>query len=202
MKCRSPAAARNREPIAAVLRDELPARGLVLEVASGTGEHAVHFARVFPALTWQPSDCDPEALASIAAWREAEIATGAADNLLPPIRLDVSKGDWPERPVAAILSINLVHISPPRAAEALFEGAGRLLASGAPLVLYGPFLEQATATAASNIAFDASLRAREPSWGLRDIAWLDRLGTESGLARTRRIAMPANNLMLVYRRDG
>ena len=196
-KLHAPATARNREPIAQVLREELPSTGLVLEVASGTGEHAVHFARAFPALDWQPSDADPDALASIAAWRE-EDGTG---NLLPPITLDASQGDWPVAAADAVLSVNMVHISPPEAAEGLVSGAARILPPGGPLILYGPFLEDDVETAPSNSAFDRSLKARAARWGLRNVGWLDGLARAVGIERTRRVEMPANNLILIYRRQ-
>jgi hypothetical protein len=198
MKRQAPAAARNRDPIAAVLAEELPASGLVLEVASGTGEHAVHFADAFPALAWQPSDPDLAARESIEAWRVDE---GMA-NLRPPLDLDAASPAWPIERADAVLCINMVHISPVRATEGLLVGAARLLPTGSPLVLYGPYLEDDVATAPSNLAFDASLKARNPEWGLRSVAWLDRQSAERGFSRTRRTTMPANNLMLVYRRDG
>lgn len=196
MKHSAPAAIRNREPIAEVLREELPGRGLVLEIASGTGEHALHFARRFPALDWQPSDAEPQALASIEAWRIG----GAAANLRPPVMLDASGPDWPLTSAAAILCINMVHISPRSATAGLFAGAARLLLAGAPLILYGPYLERDVRTAASNLAFDRSLKLRDPRWGLRRVDWLDRLAQENGFERTRRVGMPANNVILVYRR--
>lgn len=196
MKRHAPAAGRNREPIAAVLTEELPSSGLVVEVASGTGEHAVHFARTFPRLQWQPSDPDPAALESVAAWREAV----RLPNLLPPIRLDASDAAWPVASADAVLCINMIHISPVAATVGLVTGAARLLAPGSPLVLYGPFFEEGVETAPSNLAFDASLQARDPEWGLRSVEWLDRVASEEGFRRSRRVAMPANNLTLVYRR--
>ena len=195
MKRHAPAAARNREPIAAVLAEELPEAGLVLEVASGSGEHAVHFAQVFPGLQWQPSDPDPAAGESIAAWR----GEAGPANLLAPLALDAASPDWPIARADAVLCINMIHISPVAATEGLFAGAARLLAPGAPLILYGPFLEAEVETAPSNLEFDAGLRARNSDWGLRTAEWLDALAGEVGLRRTRRVAMPANNLMLVYR---
>ena len=196
MKRHAPAAGRNREPIAAVLTEELPSSGLVVEVASGTGEHAVHFARTFPRLQWQPSDPDPAALESVAAWREAV----RLPNLLPPIRLDASDPAWPVASADAVLCINMIHISPVAATVGLVTGAARLLAPGSPLVVYGPFFEEGVETAPSNLAFDASLQARDPEWGLRSVEWLDRVASEEGFRRSRRVAMPANNLTLVYRR--
>jgi hypothetical protein len=196
MKRHAPAAERNREPIAAVLTEELPAEGLVLEIASGTGEHAVQFARTFPRLTWQPSDPDPEALESIAAWRAEE---GLA-NLREPIVLDAAVGDWPVAADDAVLCINMIHISPIAATEGLLAGARALLAPGAPLILYGPYLETGVETAPSNLEFDLWLKRRDPAFGLRSAEWLDGLAAGHGFARTRRVAMPANNLTLVYRR--
>lgn len=193
----APATLRNRDPILAVLKEELPASGTVLEVASGTGEHAVHFAASLPALRWQPSDADEGALASIAA----HAADAALPNLLPALRLDASSASWPVSRVDAIVCCNMVHIAPWSSAEGLFAGAGRVLAQGAPLVLYGPFVEAGVATAPSNVAFHESLKARDPRWGLRDVAALDELAARSGLVRTRRVAMPANNLTLVWRRS-
>ena len=196
MKRHAPAAGRNREPIAAVLTEELPSTGVVLEVASGTGEHAVHFARTFAHLVWQPSDPDPAARASIAAWREES----GLPNLRPPLALDAMAADWPIEAAAAVVCINMVHISPVAATEGLLRGAGRLLAAGSPLILYGPYLEDGLAAASSNLEFDRSLRERNAEWGLRRVAWLDALAAEHGFTRTRRVAMPANNLTLVYRR--
>jgi SAM-dependent methyltransferase len=196
MKRHAPAAARNRDPIAAVLAKELPASGLVLEIASGTGEHALHFAAMFPSLQWQPSDPDPDSRASIRAWRDG----ADLPNLLPPLTLDASAPHWPLDQADAVVCINMVHISPPSATLGLLSAAGRLLREGAPLVLYGPYLEDGVATAPSNIAFDQSLRARDESWGLRRVEWMDDLAAANGFTRTRRVAMPANNLVLVYRR--
>lgn len=196
MKQHAPAAARNREPITAVLAQELPASGLVLELASGTGEHAVHFAAAFPAIVWQPSDPDSAARASIAAWR----AEAGLPNLMDPIALDAAAPDWPIARADAMVCINMIHISPWQSAEGLFAGASRLLPADAPLVLYGPYFEADVKTAPSNLAFDASLRARNPAWGIRDLAAVDRLAQRHGFVRARRVAMPANNLTLVYRR--
>ena len=189
----APAALRNREPIAEVLADWLPEHGLVLEIASGTGEHAVYFAERFPELEWQPSDLHPDALTSIAAWR-----AGRA-NVREPVVLDASSNQWPVDRAEAVLSINMVHISPWAAALGLIAGAGRVLAPGAPLILYGPWLDDAIPTAASNLAFDADLKARDPAWGLRRVE--DFAAAARGrfaLVETR--AMPANNLMLLLRR--
>lgn len=196
MKREAPAAARNREPIADVLAGELPDSGLVLEIASGTGEHVIHFASRFPQLRWQPSDPDAEALASIAEWCE----DAGLPNIAPPLRIDASAGDWPVGQADAIICINMVHISPIAASEGLVAAAGRLLPEGAPLILYGPWLEAGVETAESNWAFDASLKSRNPKWGLRDTAWMDALAASQGLRRTHRVEMPANNIMLVYRK--
>ena len=196
MKRHAPAAGRNREPIAAVLTEELPPSGLVLEVASGTGEHAVHFARTFPHLRWQPSDPDPAARDSIETWRED---VGLA-NVLPPLDLNAADTAWPLAQAAAVLCINMAHISPISATEGLVAGAARLLGRDAPLILYGPWLEADVETAPSNLAFDADLKSRCPEWGLRQVEWLDRIAAGAGFRRTRRVAMPANNLILVYRK--
>ena len=197
MKRHAPATARNSEPLAEVLAGELPNEGLVLEIASGTGEHAVFMARRFPALDWQPSDCATDALHSVDAWaQEAGLA-----NLRPAIALDAAAGEWPVEQADAILCVNMVHISPWQATVGLFEGAGRVLASGAPLILYGPFLEADVDPAPSNLAFDESLKTRDPAWGLRQVGELDGLARANRLSRAARHIMPANNLVLVYRRN-
>ena len=191
----APATERNREPIAQVLGGVLPARGRVLEVASGTGEHVVHFARAFPDIVWQPSDPDPGALASIAAWKaEAGLA-----NVLEPIRLDAA-GPWPAVEADAILCINMVHISPWAATEGLMRGAGEMLKPGAPLILYGPYRRAGVPTAPSNEAFDASLRARDPEWGLRTVEAVAAEALAQGLELERLVEMPANNLTLAFRK--
>jgi hypothetical protein len=190
----APATLRNRDAITDVLRTVLPERGLVLEVASGSGEHAVHFARAFPAFDWQPTDPDPAALASIAVWS----ADAALPNLRPPLRLDAAAQAWPLDGADAVLCINMVHISPWAATVGLFRGCERVLQSGAPLILYGPYLEDDVETAPSNLAFDRSLKERNPDWGLRTLAAIDDIAAGSGFRRVRRVEMPANNLMLVY----
>jgi SAM-dependent methyltransferase len=192
----APHVARNAGPIADVLRTVLPERGLVLEIASGTGEHSLHFAREFPQLRFQPSDPDPAALASIEAWRAR---TGPA-NLLPPIALDVRAPDWPLAAADAILCINMVHISPWAATLGLLRGAGRLLAAGAPLYLYGPYRRSGVATAPSNEAFDASLRTRDPDWGLRKLEDVVAAAELQGLRLDSVVEMPANNLSVVLRK--
>jgi hypothetical protein len=193
----SPAAARNRDPILAVLRAVLPPAGLVLEIASGTGEHAVHFAAALPGLTWQPSDVDEESLGSIAAYR----ALAALPNLLAPLRLDVTAPSWPAARADALVCINMLHISPWAAAEGLMAGAERLLAPGKILYLYGPFKKDGRHTAPSNAAFDESLRARHPEWGVRDTGEVADLARRHGLALVRQLGMPANNLSLIFRRE-
>ena len=191
----APAAVRNREPIAEVLAEWLPAQGLVLEVASGTGEHAVYFAERFPSLDWQPTDLHPEALSSIRAWREA----AGLPNVREPLVLDAAAGDWPIDRADAVLSINMVHISPWTSALGLIAGAARLLPPGAPLILYGPWLKADIPTAPSNLAFDADLRGRDPEWGLRRVEDFAEAARESfDVADSRQ--MPANNLMLLLRR--
>lgn len=197
IKQHAPATLRNREPIAEVLAQELPASGTVLEIAAGTGEHAVFFADRFPALTWQPTDPSGEALESIAAYRAEYLGT----NIAAPLLLDAAAPEsWPVDEAAAILCINMVHISPWEATQGLFRGAARLLgSSGGPLILYGPYIEQGVATAPSNLDFDSSLKSRNPLWGLREAEALDGLAAQHGMARSARHALPANNIMLIYR---
>jgi hypothetical protein len=193
----SPATARNRAPILAVLRPRLPPQGLVLEIAAGAGEHAAYNAAALPGLQWQPTDPDPEALASIAAWR----AHAALPNLLPPLRLDAAVPDnWPVTLADAIVNINMIHISPWAATQGLMRGAARLLPAGANLFLYGPYIERDIATAPSNLAFGQSLKSRNPAWGIRHLDDVTALATQHGLTLAERIAMPANNLVLVFRR--
>lgn len=192
----SPAAERNREPILDVLREVLPERGLVLEVASGAGEHAVHFARALPKLTFQPSDPEPAALRSIAAWR----ARAGLANLLAPVALDAAADEWPVAAADAVLCINMVHISPWSATRGLIRGAARLLAPEAPLVLYGPYRRSGVRTAASNEAFDRSLRSRNPEWGLRELGEVTAEVDAHGFAYDRLYEMPANNIIVVYRK--
>jgi SAM-dependent methyltransferase len=196
VKAHAPAAGRNREPIASVLRDVLPGQGVVVEIASGTGQHAAHFARLFPGLAWQPTDRDCEALASIAAWRdEAGLA-----NLLPPLRLDAAASDWPVAAADAVVCINMVHISPWEATVGLMRGAGRLLSPGAPLALYGAYIRDGVPTAPSNLAFDESLKARNPQWGLRTLEAVRAEAERNGLVFERLFEMPANNLTIVFRK--
>jgi SAM-dependent methyltransferase len=192
----APAVARNRDPILAVLRRVLPARGTVLEIASGSGEHAVYFAAALPRLTWQPTDRDADALASVAAHRDlARLA-----NLLPALALDVTAPSWPVTRADAVVAINMIHIAPWTAAAGLMAGAGRVLASGGVLYLYGPFRENGSHTAPSNAAFDSSLRRSNPDWGVRDLGEVTELARGHGLDLVERVAMPANNLSVVFRR--
>ncbi len=213
----APATSRNRDAILAVLRDVLPPTGLVLEIASGTGEHAAYFARSLPRLEWQPTDPDPDALASIDAWRVTE----DLPNLRQPLALNAAAPDWPvERADAVVcinnhsnscdpqktaiydacVCINMVHISDWAATLGLFEGCAKMLKSGAPLVLYGPYMEDGIETAQSNLEFDQSLKQRNPAWGLRNVTDVDEVAAAQGFERTNRYEMPANNLVLVYRK--
>ena len=193
----APHVARNAGPIAELLRRMLPPRGLVLEVASGTGEHIVHFARALPHLLWQPSDPDPAALRSIEAWRSA----AGLFNLLPPVSLDARTADWPIAEADAVLAINMVHISPWAATAGLMRGAGRLLAAGMPLYLYGAYRQAGVETAPSNEAFDADLKARNPEWGIRDLEAVVAEAEKNGFSLDEVVPMPANNLSVVLRKD-
>jgi len=179
-----------------VLQSILPECGLVLEVASGTGEHIVHFARTFPKLLWQPSDPEPSALRSIEAWR----AGSGLPNLLPVVSLDARAGQWPVAGADAVLAINMVHISPWAATVGLIRGARRLLGAGAPLYLYGAYRQAGVETAPSNEAFDASLRARNPEWGLRNLDEVVSEAEANGFALELVQSMPANNLSVVFRK--
>lgn len=194
-KRHAPATARNRDHISAVLRDALPRQGVVLEVASGTGEHVVHLAATFPHLTWQPSDYDEAGLASIAAWA----AESGLTNVNPAIRIDASAKDWSIVRADAILCINMVHISPWSATLGLMAGAARILPEGGLLYLYGPYRQHGVITAPSNEDFDVSLKDRNPGWGLRYVE--DMISVAHGFALERIIEMPANNLSLIFRRS-
>ncbi|WP_043285508.1 DUF938 domain-containing protein [Paraburkholderia oxyphila] len=193
----APAAARNAAPILEVLRGALPARGTVLEIASGTGQHAAHFAAALPGIEWQPSDADPRARASIAAWRAH---TGFA-NLREPLDLDVRREPWPVAAVDAIVCINMIHIAPWEAAVALMKGAGARIAAGGALVLYGPYRRGGAHTAPSNEAFDADLRARDPAWGVRDLEAVEALAQAEGFVCEAVVPMPANNFSVVFRKQ-
>jgi cyclopropane fatty-acyl-phospholipid synthase-like methyltransferase len=194
----APAAERNKEPIAEVLAEVLPPAGRVLEVASGSGQHVVHFAARFPRLRFVPSDPDPRARASIEAW----IAEADLDNVDPPLALDASAQKWPVDEADAIVSINMVHISPWEATMGLFAGASRILSPLGVLYLYGPYAVDGAHTASSNERFDESLRARDPMWGVRDVRDVERLGAEHGFVLEKTVSMPANNLSVVFRRAG
>ena len=195
MKQFAPATERNREPILGVLRRVLPEHGLVLEIASGTGQHAVALAGALPGVTWQPTDHDPVSLASIAAYR----ADAALPNLRPPLALDVEAWPWPVDHADAIVCINMIHISPWSATVALFAGAARALPPGGVLVTYGPYRFAGKLPAPSNQAFDESLRARDPRWGIRDVVDLEAEAARAGLRLEETVALPANNHALVFR---
>jgi SAM-dependent methyltransferase len=192
----SPAAERNKDPILEVLRAELPAQGRVLEIASGTGQHVCHFAQALPDLLWQPTEADETQHAVIAQ----RIRDGALRNVEQPIRLNVL-ADWPVTgPYDALVCINMIHISPWPATLALLGGAARVLAPGGKLVLYGPYLEGGTAVP-SNLEFDASLKRRNPEWGLREIEAVTRVAMSQELQPRQIVRMPANNLSLVFTRS-
>jgi len=196
LRWHSPAADRNREPILTELRRLLPARGVALEIASGSGQHAAHFAAGLPGWTWQPTDLDPGALASIAAW------CGGLANVRPPLPLDVLVTPWAGVPptLDAIFSANMLHIAPWATCAALMQGAARHLAAEGPLITYGPYLVDGEPVAASNLAFDLDLRQRNPSWGLRRLADVEREALSAGLQLQGRVPMPANNQLLVFTR--
>lgn len=191
----APAALRNREPIAEVLSEWLPASGTVLEVASGTGEHAVWFAERFPGLEWQPSDTHPDALGSIAAW----VDESGLPNVRRPVVIDASSGEWPAASAEAVLNINMAHISPWTASLGLIAGAARLLPPDGPLILYGPWLKDDIETALSNLAFDTDLKARDPEWGLRRVEDFAAAASAKGFHFVDFRQMPANNLMMLFR---
>jgi hypothetical protein len=198
LKRHAPATERNREPILAVLRDVLPRAGVALEVAAGSGEHAVYFAAALPDLAWQPTDPAPESLASIAAHREE----AALANLRAPLRLDVTEPGWARELAAdAVVCINMIHIAPWEACLGLLDGASALLAPGSPLFLYGPYRFDGAFHAAGNAEFDASLRGRDPRWGVRDLAEVTRAAEAAGFTRSRVVALPANNHAIVFHRN-
>lgn len=192
----APSAERNREPILAVLERVLPATGTVLEIASGTGQHAIHFAAALPHLVWQPSDLDDEARASIAAWTAHSVLA----NVLPPLALDVRGASWGIEAAAAIVCINMIHISPWASAQALIGGAGRLLGPGGVLFLYGPYRRGGAHTAPTNAAFDEQLQRRNPAWGVRNMEDVMALADAAGFDADEPIDMPANNFSLVFRK--
>jgi SAM-dependent methyltransferase len=196
VKRHAPATERNRRPILEVLRPLLRDGALVLEVASGTGQHAAFFAGELPGVVWQPSDADPDNLASIEAWRgEAALA-----NLREAVVLDATAEWWPIARADAVVCINMIHIAPWAACEGLVRGAGRVLGEGGVLHLYGPFRIGGALPAPSNVAFDASLRARDPAWGVRELDEVTALAGAQGLVREAVVAMPANNHSVVFRR--
>jgi len=187
---------RNRDPILAALRPLLPPTGLVLEVASGSGEHAAHFAAALPGLTFQPSDPHPEARASIDAWCDG------LPNVRPALDLDTAAPDWPVARADAVLCVNMIHIAPWAAAQGLVAGAGCTLRPGGLLALYGPFLQDGVPTAPSNAAFDAGLRARDPAWGIRRLEDVAALAASAGFGPPALTAMPANNLLAAFAAGG
>lgn len=198
----SPAAERNRQPILDALRPVLPNRGNALEIASGTGQHVAWFAAGLPGWTWQPSDAQADGFASIASWcAEAEVT-----NVLPPMVLDVLAERWPStgtefsQPFDVIYCANMLHISPWATCAALMRGAARYLAADGVLITYGPYFERNVATAQGNLDFDASLRERSADWGIRELDHVTHEATVAGLLLTKRLAMPANNLLLVFSR--
>jgi SAM-dependent methyltransferase len=193
-RLRAAAAERNKDAILEVLRRVLPEEGLILEVASGTGQHVAHFALALPALEWQPSDPDPDHLESIRAWLE-----GLA-NVRAPLELDVLRRPWPIERADAVLCSNMIHVAPWAAAEALVAGAGEVLGAGGPLILYGPFKRHGRHTALSNEAFDASLRESDSEWGVRDLEAVETVAAAGGFQLEEVVEMPANNLSVVLRR--
>lgn len=190
-----PATQRNRDPILAVLRRVLPERGTVLEVASGSGEHAAYFAAALPGLRWQPSDIEPAHRASVSAWCEG------LSNVLPPLDLNALVTPWSLPPMDAVYCANMIHIAPWECALGLLSEAGRCLRAGAPLVLYGPFKVAGQHTAPSNEAFDASLRGRNASWGVRNLDDVAAVAAQQCLALEETVSMPANNLSVIFRKQ-
>ena len=196
MKREAPAAARNRQPILDVLQPRLPATGLVLEIASGTGEHVVHYAAARPELTFQPSDPDAGARASVDDW----VRTLGLGNVRPALEIDVTRTTWPVERADAVLCCNMIHIAPWEAAIGLVAGAARLLPPGGLLFLYGPYRVGGRHTAPSNEAFDADLRRRNPAWGVRDLEAVAELAASRGFSVPEIVEMPANNLSLLLNR--
>jgi SAM-dependent methyltransferase len=196
MKKQAPAAARNRQPILDVLQPSLPAKGLVLEIASGTGEHVVHYAAARPELTFQPSDPDEGARASIDDW----VRTLGLDNVRPALEIDVTRAAWPVERADAVLCCNMIHIAPWEAAVGLIAGAGRLVPPGGLFFLYGPYRQGGRHTAPSNEAFDADLKRRNPAWGVRDLEAVIELAGAQGFSAPDIVEMPANNLSLLFNR--
>jgi uncharacterized protein DUF938 len=191
-----PSAERNKGPILDVLGRVLPERGVVLEVASGTGQHVVHFAKALPDLAWQPSDPDPELRESIAL----RVGEEQLENVKPPIDLDVTRFPWPLQTVAAIVCINLTHVAQWSATLALLEGAKASLPAQHVLFLYGPYRRFGRHTSKSNEQFDSDLRAHNPAWGLRDLEAVSEAAASSGLMLAEIVEMPANNFSLIFKR--
>ena len=191
-----PATQRNRDAILDVLRAVLPPAGLVLEIASGSGEHVMHFAQTLPHLSFQPTDPEPNALRSIAAWATKH----GLGNIHPPLMLDAASEQWPVTKADAILCINMIHIAPWPATLGLLCGAARILPAGAPLYLYGPYIQSDVVTAPSNEAFDASLKVRNPEWGLRQLDDVAMAARDAGFSAPTVTPMPANNLSVVFRK--
>ena len=193
-----PATARNRDAIADVLARVLPASGTVLEIGSGSGEHAYFFSELFPGLTWQPSDPDPLNIDSIAAWVEA----AGRPNLRPPLPINASDVILPLDAADVVMCVNVIHISPWDATEGLMRNAARLLPPGAPLYLYGPYRIGGAHTAPSNEAFDRSLRSQNETWGVRDLEAVIAEAEKNGLTFVERVEMPANNQSVIFQRSG
>ncbi|MGO1119812.1 DUF938 domain-containing protein [Rhodovibrionaceae bacterium A322] len=193
----APAALRNRTAILDVLRQHLPTKGQVLEIASGTGEHAVFFAAALPHLTWQPSELEADRRASVEAYRqEADLP-----NLNPVVPLDCAADSWPVSQAAAVVCVNLLHISPWIVTEGLFRQAAKILPAGAPLYLYGPYKRNGAHTAPSNHAFDESLRARDPSWGVRNLEEVASVAEKNNFTLAEVLPMPANNFSVIFRKQ-
>jgi cyclopropane fatty-acyl-phospholipid synthase-like methyltransferase len=192
----SPSAERNKAPIAEVLQRVLPTRGSMLEISSGTGQHVVHFARAMPNCVWQPTERDPDCLRSIAAWLAAE----ALQNVNAPLYLDVHDEVWPAGQVDAVVCINMIHIAPSSATQALFRGATTIVNTGGVLVLYGPFRREGQHTSPSNETFDRLLQAQNPEWGVRNLDDVARLAAKEGFELRERCEMPANNLAVIFRK--
>ncbi len=192
-----PATERNREPILSVLKEHLPENGQVMEIASGSGEHMMHFARSFPQIEWVPSDPDVQCRQSIAAWTEHL----ALKNVVVPLALDATNEEnWPQGPFDALVCINMVHISPWSATLGLMEKAARLIKSGGILFLYGPYKRDGQHTAESNVAFDGWLKTQNPAYGVRDMADVAEVAAVNGLCLAHVVDMPANNFSLVFQR--
>jgi SAM-dependent methyltransferase len=192
----SPSAERNKGPIAEILMRILPAQGEVLEVSSGTGQHVVHFAQAMPHIRWQPTERDADSLKSIASW----VGQTPTPNVNAPLRLDVHDAIWPAHDVVAVVCINMIHIAPLSAAEALLRGAGNVIAPGGILFLYGPYRRQGRHTSSSNQAFDEWLKAQNPEWGVRNLEDVVHLASTVGLELEQTHDMPANNLAVVFRK--